>query len=171
MMSDPTSKADWLERIERARATWEELVSKVGVEAAEQPGATGDWTFKDVAGHLNAWREWTVARLEAAAGDKRPPRMPWPDGMSEETEEGVEEINQWFYARNRARPANEILAESREQFRRIRAAVEAIPEEELETRYPWLEGYPLSAVLEGTLEHFHVDHEPEIRSWLSHQPL
>ena len=42
--------------------------------ALEQPGAMGDWTFKDVAAHLTAWRRRTVVRLEAAArGEAEPP--------------------------------------------------------------------------------------------------
>ncbi|MGH2559356.1 MAG: ClbS/DfsB family four-helix bundle protein [Thermomicrobiales bacterium] len=176
MSAATTSKADWLERIERGRETWEAVVAEVGDAWMDRPGATGDWTFKDVAGHLNGWRELTVDRLEAAAGDQAPPRMPWPDDLSEETEEGVEAINRWFYARSRERPATEILAESREQFRRMRAAVEAVPEDELVTpgRFPWLGGEPLSAplsaVLDGSLGHLHEDHEPEIRAWLAGQP-
>jgi hypothetical protein len=170
MMNSTTSKAQWLDRIEQARAAWEEIASEVSEVDVDRPGATGDWTFKDVAAHLNSWRILTVARLEAAAGDKSAPPMPWPDGMSEETDEGTQEINEWFYERNRDRSAGEILAESRDQFRRIQAAIEAIPENELEAKYPWLEGYPISAVIEGTLEHLHVDHEPSIRAWIAGNP-
>jgi hypothetical protein len=32
--------------------------------------------------------------------------------------------------------------------------------------FPWLEGYPISAVVEGALEHLHVEHESEIRTWI-----
>jgi hypothetical protein len=66
-----TSKAEWLDRIERARQTWEEIVAAVGEAGMEQPVAGGDWTFKDIAGHLNGWRIRTVARLEAAAAPRR----------------------------------------------------------------------------------------------------
>lgn len=162
-----TTKADWLNRIERGRATWETLVSQVDAAQMERLGAMGAWSFKDVASHLNAWRELTVDRLEAAAADQAPPHPPWPEDLSEATSAGVEEINRWFHTRDRDRPAVDVLAESREQFRRMRAAVEAIPEDALETPLPWLDGYPLSAVIEGSLEHLHQDHEPEIRAWLS----
>ncbi len=87
--------------------------------------------------------------------------------MSEATEEGVQVINQWFHDRDRNLPAAQILKRSREQFIRIREAIEVIPSEELETRFAWLDGHPLSAVIEGTLEHLTIDHEPEIRAWLN----
>ncbi|MGH2532921.1 MAG: ClbS/DfsB family four-helix bundle protein [Thermomicrobiales bacterium] len=172
MSAATTDKAGWLERIEHARETWEEIVSHVGDAGMDRPGAAGNWTFKDVAGHLNGWRELTVDRLEAAARVQAPPPTPWPDDLSEETDEGVEAINRWIYERNRDRPAAAILAESREQFRRMRAAVEVVPEDELVTpgRFLWLGGAPLGAVLDGSFDHLYEEHEPEIRAWLAGQP-
>ncbi len=169
MSAAPTGKAGWLDRIERAQETWEAIVAEVGDAGMEQPGAAGDWTFKDVVGHLNGWRERTVDRLEAAARDAAPPPSPWPDDLSDETDEGVEAINRWIYERNRDRPAADILAESREQFQRMRAAVEAVPEYDLVMggRFPWLGGEPLSAVLEGSFDHLHEEHEPALRAWLA----
>lgn len=167
MSESRTSNADWIARVERARDVWEQLVVEASDLGMDRPGATGEWTFKEVATHLNAWRTLTIARLEAAAGDKNAPEMPWPNGMSEETDDGTREINQWFTARDQDRSLADILAETRYQFEKILATIEAIPDAELEARYPWLEGYPISAVIEGMLEHLHVDHEPEIRAWLS----
>ena len=167
-----TGKAGWLDRMRREQESWQALVSEVGDAGLDRSGAAGDWTFKDVVGHLNGWRERTVDRLEAAARDAAPPPSPWPDDLSDETDEGVEAINRWIYERNRDRPAADILAESREQFRRMRAAVEAVPEDDLVTpgRFPWLGGEPLSAVLEGSFGHLHEEHEPAIRAWLADQP-
>lgn len=44
-----------------------------------------------------------------------------------------------------------------------------MPEATLSTRFPWLEGYPVSAVIDGALDHLHEDHEPGIRAWLARQ--
>jgi hypothetical protein len=167
-----TSKAGWLERIDREHAAWESLLAEVGDEQLERPGAAGDWTFKDVVAHLNGWRRRTVARLEAAAKGEEPSPPPWPADLDDNTDEGVEAINRWIYERNRDRPAADVLAESREQFRRMRAAVAATPEDELMTpgRFPWLGGAPLSAVLDGSFGHLHEEHEPDIRAWLAGAP-
>ncbi len=172
MGATTTGKAGWLDRLERTRATWEAIVAEVGDAGMDRPGAAGEWTFKDVAGHLNGCRERTVDRLEAAARDAAPPPPSWPDDLSDETEEGTEAINRWIYERDRDRPAADVLAEAREQFRRMREAVEAIPEETLVTpgRFPWLGGEPLSAVLEGSFGHLSEEHEPAIRAWLSNRP-
>ena len=172
MRAATTSKADWLAGIDRAQERWEEIVTEVGDAGMDRPGAAGDWTFKDVAGHLNGWRERTIDRLEAAARHEAPPPPSWPDDLSDETDEGIEAINQWIYERNRDRPATEVLAEAREQFRRMRVAVEAMPEEDLVTsgRFPWLDGAPLSAVLTGSFGHLYEEHEPALRAWLASHP-
>ena len=169
MSTKRTGKAGLLDQLDRARATWEAIVAETGDAGMDRPGAAGDWTFKDVAGHLNGWRVRTVDRLEAAARNAPPPPAPWPDGLSDETDEGTEAINRWFYERYRDRPADEILAESREQFRRMQAVIEAVPEDDLVTpgRFPWLGGEPLSAVLEGSFDHLYEEHEPALRAWLS----
>ena len=55
-MTETPSKRALLEQIERERAFWEGLVAEVGEARMLQPGATGEWTFKDVVAHLNGWR-------------------------------------------------------------------------------------------------------------------
>lgn len=169
MSATTVSKTEWLERLERGRQTWEAIVAEVGEADLDRPGAMGDWTFKDVAAHLNGWRTRSVDRLEAAAQNASPPPNPWPGELDEGSDEDLEAINRWFYERNRERPAVEILAESRAQFRRMREAVEAIPEADLLApgRYPWLGDWPISAVIEGSLEHLYEEHEPSIREWLA----
>jgi hypothetical protein len=169
-MTEPMSKTDWLAKIDQTQQTWESIVNEAGPERLDQPGAAGDWTLKDVAGHLNGWRARTVARLEAAArNDTEHPANLWPSDLSDETEEGTEAINAWLYEHYRDLPAEDILGEAREQFGRMRAAVEALSDEELNTpgRYPWLGDYPIAAVIEGSSEHLFEEHEPALREWLA----
>lgn len=169
-MSGLTSdKAGWLERIDQEREAWEEMVAAAERLGMEKPGCAGAWSFKDVAGHLNGWRSRTVDRLETAARDESPPPLPWPKTADEDTDEGIEAINTWMYQRNRDRPAAEIIEETREQFQRMRSAVELMSEETLITpgRFPWLDGEPLCAILEGSFGHLHEEHEPSIRAWLA----
>lgn len=164
-----TTKAGLLEQLDRARATWDELAEAAQGADPERPGAMGEWTFVDAAGHLNGWRARSVARMEAAAGGTKPSPPPWPAGMTTETDEGTDEINRWIHERYRARPLDEILTESREQWRRLRAATEQVPEPDLLApgHYPWLNGAPLSEVILGAAEHLHEEHEADIRTWLT----
>lgn len=165
-----TTKASLLEHLDRAIETWDELAEAAQGTDPARPGAMGDWTFVDVAGHLNGWRTRTVDRLEAAANGTEPPPPPWPASITVDNEEfgNVDKVNRWFFEQSHGRPIAEILAEATDQYRRLRAAVESISEPDLFTpgRYPWLDGRPLSDVVIGSVEHLHEEHEADIRNWL-----
>ena len=164
MTGEPASKSDLLARIDAMVMSWKEIVSTIPETARESSDA--DRTIVDVLGHLCGWRVLTVDRLEAAVSNTGPPDFPWPEGMSEETEEGTDEINEYFCQTYRSQSPAELISATNHQFDRIYAALDAISEADLLTpgRYDWLSGYPLSAVLEGVIEHFHVDHEAELRT-------
>ena len=164
-----TTKAGLLEQLDKAAKTWDELATAAQETDPARPGVMGNWTFVDAAAHLNAWRVRAVGRMEAAANGTEPPPPPWPEGMTNRTDEGIEEINQWFHQQNRDRPVAEILAEAQDQWQRIRAAAETVSEPDLLTpgHYPWLGGYPLSEVIVGEVEHFHDEHEADLRNWLT----
>jgi hypothetical protein len=167
-MTATTSKAAWLERIEQERQIWERLLAEVGEGRMLEPGVMGAWTFKDVVAHLNGWRVLTLARLEAAQHRREPEPPPWPAHLDEDVESDVDEINNWIYRASQGRSLQDVLAEYSQSFERMRAAVAAIAEGDLmdPSRYPWMGGYPMAAVLDGTFGHFHEEHEPKLREWL-----
>jgi hypothetical protein len=167
-MTATTSKAAWLERIEQERQIWERLLAEVGEARITEPGAAGDWSFKDVVAHLNGWRVLTLARLEAARDGREPERPPWPAHLDADDEGDVDEINGWIYRASQDRSLQDVLAEYSQSFNRMAAAVGGLSDQELTEpgRYPWLGGHPLEAVLDGTFGHFHEEHEPGLRAWL-----
>ncbi len=160
------SKAALLERIERERLIWEQWLAEITENRMLQPGATGDWSFKDVVAHLSGWRTRTLARLDAAQHNREPAPPPWPAHLSEDAD--LEQINDWIYTANRYRPLQEVLDEYRQSFQRMRDAVAALPDRDLTepNRYPWMDGQSLATVIEDSFGHFHEEHEPTLRSWL-----
>lgn len=165
-------KQELLEKIQQEAAIWEAFLAEVGEERMEQPGAMGEWTFKDAVAHLSGWRGNTLAQLEAAArGDAAQPRY-WPGDWDEESDEGVEQINQWMYAENRDRPLYEVLDESRYQFRQLAQLIDSFTESDLTSpdRFAWRKGKPLAALVDSTFGHFHEEHEPGLREWLAKTP-
>ncbi len=160
------TKAQLLDRIDAERAWWEGLLAEVGEERMLQPGVSGDWTFKDVVAHLNAWQGETVQRLEAAAGNEPPAPPPWPDT------DDVDQTNAWIYERNRDRDLGDVLQESRATWQRVRDLVASLSEDDLfdPNRFAWTEGEPLGPWnLGSSFDHFHEEHEPVIRAWLNSQ--
>jgi hypothetical protein len=156
-----------LDKIQREAELWEAFLDEVGEGRMELPGATGDWTFKDVVAHLSGWRSRTIERLEAGREGKTPTFSNWPAGLEEENEDDLERINQWIYEQNRNRPLSDVLAESRQQYRQIYNAIQAFPEDQLfeRNRFDWMHGHPLADV--AHFGHFHEEHEPVLRRWLA----
>jgi hypothetical protein len=166
-MTQIPNKSDLLAEIERERRFWEQLVAQIGEEHMLEPGATGDWTFKDVVAHLNGWRSKTLARPEAARSGRTPTPPPWPAQLSEEDD--VEEINAWIYQANRDRPLREVLDEYQRSFSAMRDAVSVLSERDLTEagRYDWMEEEALAAVITSSIGHLHEEHEPVLRDWLA----
>ena len=160
------NKSALLEQIEREQAFWEQLLAEIGEERMLEPGATDDWTFKDVVAHLNGWRRITLARLDAAQHDHAPAAPPWPADLDEEDD--LHEINEWIYQSNREHSLQAVLDEYSNSFQHMRAAVTALSDQALteRDRYPWLKGYALGDVITSTFGHLHEEHEPMLRAWL-----
>lgn len=152
-------------RFREDRDTWRSLVAQVDRERMEERGPMGEWTFKDLVSHLDAWRHRTLARLEAAAAGKPRPANPWPAGMSED-----DPINDWFRERDASRPVDDLLADYDGTFDRMTAAVTALPESANPTESD-TPGYFRWHDAEGPLEsdffnHLEV-HADDLRAWLA----
>jgi hypothetical protein len=163
-MDDEARRAALIDRVDEVRERWRRLVTDVGPERLEEPGAMGDWTFKDVAAHLTAWRRRTVARLEAAARGEPAPPPPWSGDVAGDAED--DPINDWIHERTKDRPADELLAEADGVDDDFVAAIRALPIDQLidPQRFPWLEGVALADTDFGG----HLDeHEPGVRRWLA----
>jgi hypothetical protein len=152
-----------IQGIEGVRQRWRRLVADVGPDRLEEPGAMGDWTFKDVAVHLTTWRRRTVGRLNAAArGEPEPPSF-WPADLGD-TEDDT--INAWIHDQTKDRPAAELLAEADAVYDDFLAAIRELPIDAVTDpkRFPWLSGEALADSDWGS----HLDeHEPDVRRWLA----
>jgi hypothetical protein len=174
-MQHLNTREDLLTTMQELRADLDAVIGQVDEERAVEPGAFGEWSFKDLIAHLTGWRVVTAARLEAGLSHTEPV-FPWPPQLEEgvDPDEGdVDEINRWFFEANRDKPLTVVVAESNAAFDRVERAIAIMPEEDLLTsgRFAWPNWPPDIAlgpgVVRGTYDHYHVDHEPDIRAWLA----
>lgn len=95
-----------------------------------QPGVTGDWSVKDIIGHVTAWEEEALKHLPHILEGKRPPKYADLYG-------GIDAFNALKTEENRARPLAEVLARLDEVHGQLVAAVRAAPDEQIatETRF------------------------------------
>ena len=165
-MTQMPNKSALLEQIAREHDFWQQLLAEIGEEHMLEPGATGDWSFKDVVAHLNGWRSQSLARLEAAQHGYAPAAPPWPADLDED--DATDQINAWIAQTSRDYSLQAVLDEYGNSFQHMPAAVTALSEHELTEldHYSWLQGYALADVITHSFEHLHADHEPVLRAWL-----
>lgn len=165
-MSTNVSRDDVLRAIDAEREHWESIVSKANENGMANASVTDDWTFKDLVGHLNGWRERGNRRLKAAANGEQSSKPPWP-----ETLKSVDEVNDWIYEHYRVRSLDDVLTESRNQLDEMRGLVAGFSDEELNDagKFNWLEGKSLgAAIVDGYhFRHLRDEHSADIQKVLA----
>jgi len=170
------SRTDLLARLDFEEVEWKTMLSEFGTDRMEIPGVTDDWTFKDVAAHLNGWRQPYVASFLAVLNHQPTPDLNWPIEIGpglDEPDDKVQMLNDWFYEQNHERPLDDILADSQQQWDDLHTAVKDLPDAALYDRdiFPRLGGDSLAdAITKGGLfNHFHEEHESILRAWLTQE--
>ena len=161
----PISKKQLLSEMQSEQAAWLALLDEIGEENMTQPEVAGGWSIKDIVAHITGWRRRTVLRFRAALDPTVDMTPDYPAELDEDDE--VDQINAWIYQANRDRPLADVLNDSREVFQQLVAEVSALSDEQLNDpqRFPWLEGERLTGAF--IFGHFHEEHEPDMRAWLS----
>jgi hypothetical protein len=162
------NKSELLNWLQEEYQKWEAFLNEIGEGRMDQPGVNGDWSMKDIVAHLTGWNRWLVVRLQAAGRGEPEPLPPWPAHLQTD-----DEINAWIYESNRGRSAREVLDETHQVFQQLLAVIDSLPDdvriEFIEPKFylVWLgnERFPVGEFF----DHFHDDHEPDIRAWLARE--
>ena len=151
---------NWLQEENRQ---WQAFLDQIGLARMDQPGVNGDWSIKDIIAHLAGWNRRLVAQLQAAHHREPKPAPPWPAQLQTD-----DEINAWIFQSNCRRPVDEVLEESDLLLQQLFALIEALPEDcqiEAEGHLVWVDDRRFPAG--EFFDHFHDDHEPDMRAWLA----
>lgn len=162
-----TDKNQILRMLEAEFKRWEDLLASLSDTQLIGPHLADNWSIKDVIGHLRAWQQVSIARLEAAQSDQEPIFPAWLAGLDPESEADKEHFNARIYETYREQTWPEVYQVWRSGFLRFLKLGEAIPDHELmdTENYPWLKGYALFAVLQGSYGH-HAEHLEMVRAWV-----
>jgi hypothetical protein len=176
-MTDRYTATDVLAKIDQERTEWETLLAEIGEERMETPGASGDWTVKDVIAHMSGWHTPSLTHLQGVIAGNPDAKYTWPVSYDESAseDEQVQVINAWLYEQNKDRPLQEVIAESRGQWDDLRMIVTSIPEDQLNdpNAFSRLQGTCLAEeiICGDWFSHYHDEHEQMLRDWLEEQRL
>jgi len=147
---------------------WEKLLAGLSERQITTPDLPANLSVKDVVAHLMAWQQVSIARVRAAQLDREPVFPGWVVGSDPDAED-VDQVNARIYNAYHADSWASVYAAWREGFRRLLELAQAVPEAQLsdKAKYPWLHGYALLDVLQGSYEHHHIEHLEPLAAWLS----
>lgn len=146
---------------------WEALLGGLSEAETTAPLVPESESIKDKIAHLRAWQQRSIARLDAARLNQKPVFPPGTPHQDSETDEGTNQINAWIYDFYRDQSWTSVYQQWHDGFEQFIALAAAIPPQDLSDtkKYPWLDGYALSDVLAGSLEH-HQEHRQALLDWL-----
>ena len=163
------NKTELLQWLQEEYKAWQALMDEIGPARMEQPGVAAHWSVKDIVAHLNGWQPKLIGRLQAAHRGEPAPPLPWPTHLQTD-----DEINGWIYDANRERPLADVLAESEKLFQQLITVIDELPDDvRIEQVHHQESVYNLIWIGEERFvvgeffDHFHDDHEPDIRAWLA----
>jgi uncharacterized damage-inducible protein DinB len=152
------NKFQLLENIQNARAAWETALAQLGEVQMLSPGASSEWSIKDVIAHLT-WHDREMLSLmqtHVLAGSEM---WGWP----------LNERNYAIYLANRDRPLPEVCQEAQQVFSDLLESLETLEEEDLHdpARFSGMpaDWVPWELIAENTCEHYQ-DHLPEAQALL-----
>jgi uncharacterized protein (TIGR03083 family) len=154
----PSSKAELLERIQRARSALEQTLEHLTTDQMTRPGPE-EWSVKDHLAHLVSWEQILIrghlqgrSIAEALGIDETIAQMP-PEGG----------LNDYFRARDKDLPLNEVLDRYRRSHQQLLDALAEVDDAKLQTPYGE-RGRPLMAFVAGDSYEHYEEHDEFIRA-------
>jgi hypothetical protein len=124
------TRAELLERLDKAWLTLVEAYAGLPAARMTEPGVIGAWSIKDIVAHVTTWEEESLKLLPVILAGKRTPRYSVTYG-------GIDAFNAQTAARKQALPLREVLRQRDETHRRLVAFLLSVPEDQFagDTRF------------------------------------
>ncbi|HZS76688.1 MAG TPA: DinB family protein [Ktedonobacteraceae bacterium] len=154
-------KRTLIQTLTEARAEWENLLAQFSEDQMLTPGATGNWTVKDVIAHVT-WGEREIApvlRTRKLVGSEL-----W--NLTDD------ERNEIVYQQQKDRPLQDIIRNERQAYNDLFEAIQTLSDEDLNDPHRFQDmpeqWSPWQLIAGNSFKHYR-DHMPALREWLAKQ--
>jgi hypothetical protein len=154
------NRKELLEEISAGRERLEAALAVVDPTRVEEVVLHGEWTVKDLLGHLEFWENRIQSLYQILVKGQN------PDSVSPDI--GLNALNQKAYEANRRRPFDEIRRTELAAYRGLIRLAQSASEDELfgPDHFVWTGGQPFANwLLDNSSGHFD-EHLPELKAWL-----
>lgn len=151
------NKMELKEKIMASRQDLETAMARVRDDQAGRVILHGEWSLKDLIGHLGFWEENVVKLYEILSAGQQVPAMEDMDAMN------AQAISDWG-----ARSLDVVRRDEQAAYHAVLALVDAVAEANLfdPAFFPWTEGRPFAEIIsDNTCDHYE-EHLPELIAWL-----
>ncbi len=159
------NKTELLEVLEDGHSELIEMLEDLPEDMLTRPGVVGDWSIKDILGHLTQWEGQIVTLLFQAQRGVNPPTT------AHFGNENVDDVNYRWAEAGKERSLEAVWQDWLNVRKQTIRRVSEMSETDLtdQNRYPWLKGVPLFQwVLNDSVDH-EEEHGDHIREWLDQQ--
>ena len=133
-MPRPTNKNQLVAESQKEYAALEQFLAPLTPAQMVQPGASGEWSVKDVLAHLLAWQQMFMGWYAAGLRGENPATPAEGYKWSQ-----LPALNQMIYEKHRKRTLEDILSQLAASHQKVTKLAQSLSEEELFTpgRYLW----------------------------------
>lgn len=142
-----TAPSDVNELIERIDDDWRSLMEALdGIpdDRLVEGGAVGDWSIKDLFGHIAFWDEQAVTALDRALAGRPQPEVDW------------QAMNDADYAHRRDRTLPEQRSDMHQAHALLLERLEGVA---------GIDAAPIDEAIKGASYEHYEEHIPDIRAW------
>jgi hypothetical protein len=162
-MSEPMTKSQLLDDIQRAYAEWETSLAQLDDESMLRAGLCGSWSGKDVLAHITWFEREMVGMLNAHALEG-----------SDLWDLPVDERNQAIFERSKKRSLQDVRDEARLVHSSLLQALNLLAEDDMDNpgHFPWMpaDWQPWKIIASNTSEHY-LDHLQQVKAWLGNNKV
>ena len=152
------NKREFIDRVKSERSRWDELMARVPDDLMLKPGVEGDWSAKDILGHVMWYEREMIGMLKAHA-------LVGSDWW----EMPLEERNTAVHGEDSGMSLDEVRTEVAWVFPALVKQLELLPEEALNDAAHFegmpAEWAPSDVIGSNTFRHY-PEHTESIRQWL-----
>ena len=151
------NKQEFLTKLHQSRKEFFNEISKINPERMELIILHGEWSVKDLIGHICEWENRVVDLFEVLQANK----MPEPIG-------DMDVLNQTAIQEFRSLSVVVVQEMEEKAFQRVLAILEAGNGDEMfgKEYFPWAEGRSFAEFISDNTWGHYEEHLPEITAWL-----
>ena len=150
-----SSKREFVQRVEKERQTFVELLGTIPRSRYGEGGVWGDgWNIRDLLAHITEWEQMFMGWYRVGQ-DGRPPLLPAKGFKWNETPR----LNRAIWRKHQREPAKRVLAKFDISYQEVLRLILRLSDEELLTpgHFAWTGKYPLTTYFApNTCSHYRI---------------